>query len=88
MEGNEIWKYHDKTVLDCPTGIDVDLNCFVYVIGSHSYNLVVISPDWQQMQQLVTKEDGLVIPQAIYKTKNVIIIANYEKTIFKYKIMN
>ena len=45
MNGKQIWKFQDTSLLRSPQGVVVDNQGFVYVAGEKSGNIVVISPD-------------------------------------------
>jgi sugar lactone lactonase YvrE len=46
LYGTSQWEFNES-VLRCPLGISVDNDGNVYVVGFHSKNVVVISPDGQ-----------------------------------------
>ena len=46
LHGTTQWKFKDRRVLQVPRGITIDNGGNVYVVGRHSNNFVVISPDW------------------------------------------
>lgn len=54
------------SILDHPQGITVDNNRNVFVVGVNTCNVVVISPDGKQCRHILTKEDGLDRPAAIF----------------------
>jgi sugar lactone lactonase YvrE len=51
------WEFNDERVLQCPLGISVDNDGNVYVVGCHSNNVMVISPDGQRHRQLLASKD-------------------------------
>ena len=46
LHGTTQWEFKDRRVLRVPRGITIDNGGNVYVVGGHSNNVVVISPDW------------------------------------------
>ncbi|CAC5401305.1 unnamed protein product [Mytilus coruscus] len=64
--GAQVWEFEDKKVLDGPQGITVDSKGNVFVVGRHTCNVVVISPDGKQCKQILTKEDGLNRPTTLF----------------------
>jgi DNA-binding beta-propeller fold protein YncE len=45
MNGKQIWRFQDTSLLRSPQGVVVDNQGFVFVAGEKSRNIVVISPD-------------------------------------------
>jgi uncharacterized protein YjiK len=64
LAGDEIWSFHDDSVKQA-LGIAVDSNGNVFVAGTLSNNLIVISRDGKTSKTLLTVSDGLDIPRAI-----------------------
>ena len=48
LHGKTQWEFTDERVLRGSAGISVDNDWNVYVVGYHSDNVVVISPDGQR----------------------------------------
>ncbi|CAG2247779.1 unnamed protein product [Mytilus edulis] len=67
--GELVWKFKDEGVLEYPQGITIDNNRNAFVTGMDSCNVVVISPDGRQYNQILTKEDGLDRPTSIFFDK-------------------
>ncbi|XP_071123313.1 uncharacterized protein [Mytilus edulis] len=65
MQGVKQWEFKNENVLKNPFGISADNAGNVYVVGFHSNNVVVISPDGQTHRKLLTKRDGLYYPCSI-----------------------
>ncbi|CAC5374821.1 unnamed protein product [Mytilus coruscus] len=82
------WKYSD-VLLRKPYGITLDSNSNIYVAGSESNNIVVISPDGKQAKELFGASNGISSPRAIFyhKAKNVLLVANYYKDAFMYDVI-
>ncbi|VDI53651.1 Hypothetical predicted protein [Mytilus galloprovincialis] len=79
------WKYSDS-LLRKPYGITLDSFSNIYVAGSESNNIVVISPDGKQGREVIGPTDGMVNPRAIYfdKNKSMLLIASYNGVAFLY----
>ncbi|CAC5388609.1 unnamed protein product [Mytilus coruscus] len=60
----------------------------VYVAGSGTYNVVVISPDGQRYRQLLTSEDGLRFPSTLHyaTSTNKLLVANLSDEAFLYDV--
>jgi DNA-binding beta-propeller fold protein YncE len=52
MNGKEIWRFQDTSVLRSPRGVVVDNHGFVFVAGEESGNIVVISPDGNSSKEV------------------------------------
>ncbi|CAC5415258.1 unnamed protein product [Mytilus coruscus] len=50
--GTILWTFCDKSLLLSPLGISIDNDGHVFVVGSGSHNVVIISPDGQRYRQL------------------------------------
>ncbi|XP_071121526.1 uncharacterized protein [Mytilus edulis] len=86
LQGKIQWTFHNESVLKSPQGIDVDNDGNVYVVGSESNNLVVISPDGQQHRELLTTSDGLSNPLSLHysEMKNQLLVANLDNKAFLF----
>jgi WD40 repeat protein len=78
LHGITQWKFNDKRVLQCPRGMSVDSDGYVYVVGYTSNNVVVISPDGKRHMQLLSSKDGLVKPTVLEydKSTNRLLVVN------------
>ncbi|CAG2187032.1 unnamed protein product [Mytilus edulis] len=87
--GSRVWIFEDKLVLDEPEGISVDNNGHVFVVGEKSSNVVIISNDGKHHKQLLTKDDGLRSPSAIFldKENKKLLVANSSKSAFVFNIL-
>ncbi|XP_063418462.1 uncharacterized protein LOC134701266 [Mytilus trossulus] len=85
--GQVKWSYSDS-LLRKPYGITLDSHSNIYVAGSDSNNIVVISPDGKQAKELIRASDGLSKPHAVFfhKTKNVLLVANYNEVAFLFDV--
>ncbi|CAC5410186.1 unnamed protein product [Mytilus coruscus] len=85
--GQVQWKYANS-MLRKPYGITLDNNTNIYVAGSESNNIVVISKDGKQAKELIGASDGISNPRAIYfeKNKNVLLVTNYKEIAFLYDV--
>jgi hypothetical protein len=52
MNGKEIWRFQDTSVLRSPRGVVVNNEGFVFVAGEQSRNIVVISPDGNSAKEV------------------------------------
>ena len=88
LNGTTQWEFNDKRVLQGPRGISVDNDGNVYVVGQCSANVVVISPDGQRHRQLLSSNDGLVIPFVLdyEKSTNRLLIVNASESAFLFDV--
>ncbi|VDI23368.1 Hypothetical predicted protein [Mytilus galloprovincialis] len=86
--GSRGWTFKDNMVLNEPGGIAVDNNGNVYVVGEKSLNVVIISSDGKHHKQLLSEDDGLFTPSAIFldKENKKLLLANTSDTAFVYNI--
>jgi hypothetical protein len=66
VNGKVQWELYNENVLDSPIGITTDKNNNIYVVGSGSYNVVVISRDEQNYKVLLSERDGVRVPWGIH----------------------
>ncbi|XP_071149738.1 putative leucine-rich repeat-containing protein DDB_G0290503 [Mytilus edulis] len=87
FSGQVQWKYTDS-LLKRPHGITLDHKNNVYVAGSESNNIVVISKDGKQAKELVGSRDGISNPHALYfeKNKSILLVTNYNGVAFLYDV--
>ncbi|XP_052079883.1 uncharacterized protein LOC127718031 [Mytilus californianus] len=87
FSGQVQWTYSDS-LLTKPYGITLDSYSNIYVAGSESNNVVVISKDGKQAKQLIGSSDGILNPRAVFfhKTKNVLLVANYDGVAFLFDV--
>ncbi|CAG2199810.1 unnamed protein product [Mytilus edulis] len=83
FKGELLWTYKAST-LRKPCGITFDSDSNIYVAGSASNNIVLISSDGMNAKQLLDSSHGILDPRAIYfdKKDNVLIVANYQGSAF------
>ncbi|XP_063401787.1 uncharacterized protein LOC134686011 [Mytilus trossulus] len=86
--GYILWMFSDTRVLRGPLGISVDNNGNVFVVGLHTNNVVVISPDGQRSRQLVSSKNGLKSPQVLHydTSTNKLLVANEANDAFLYEV--
>ncbi|XP_063418484.1 uncharacterized protein LOC134701284 [Mytilus trossulus] len=89
FSGQVQWKYVDSTLLRKPYGITLDTYSNIYVAGSDSNNVVVISPDGKQAKELIGASDRLANPRALFfhKTKHLLLVANYKNGASVYDVI-
>ncbi|XP_052080359.1 uncharacterized protein LOC127718395 [Mytilus californianus] len=85
-DGSCVWTFKGTSVLKNPRGITVDNGENVFVVGETSSNLVILSNDGKQHRKILTDEDGLREPSAIFfdKQTSKLLIANKKETAFLY----
>lgn len=71
-----------------PSGITVDNDGNVLVVGEKSSNMVIISNDGNQHREILTDEDGLRKPTAIFfdKQTSSLLVANANVIAFLYNV--
>ena len=87
FHGKIMWKFSDISVLDTPYGISVDNDGNVFVVGYHTHNVVVISPDGKQHRQILSIDDGLKYPRTLHydQSTNKFLVANEINDAFLYE---
>jgi len=88
LHGTTQWEFKDERVLRGSNGISVDNDGKVYVVGCHSNNVVVISPDGQRHRQLLSSKDGLSYPRVLDydKSTNRLLVVNQSSTAFLFDV--
>ena len=88
LHGATQWEFKDNRVLQYPTGISVDNDGNVYVVGFSSNNVVVVSPDGQHHRQLLSSKDGLSSPSVLdyEKSINRLLVVNQSGTAFLFDV--
>ena len=88
LQGTTQWEFNDKRIIKGPRGISVDNDGNVYVVSQFSANVVVISPDGQRHRQLLSSNDGLVIPCVLdyEKSTNRLLIVNASESAFLFDV--
>jgi DNA-binding beta-propeller fold protein YncE len=78
FNGVKKWCYRNDLLKE-PKGITVDSNSNIYVAGSKSNNVVVISPDGKRAKQLLGISDGINSPRAICydEDRNHLLVVNH-----------
>jgi DNA-binding beta-propeller fold protein YncE len=74
--------------LKAPRSIDVDEYGNVYVVGTDSVNVIVISPDGKEHRQLLSKADRLDDPRALHYDRQTrqLLVANAARSAFSYSV--
>ncbi|CAG2201116.1 unnamed protein product [Mytilus edulis] len=80
IQGRLQWTFQNMSVLKHPKGIDVDNDGNVYVAGTNSQNVLVISPDGKRHREVLTLSDGLKDPMAIHFSglKNQLLVTDMD----------
>ena len=88
LHGTTQWEFNDKRVLQSPSGISVDNDGNVYVVGRRSNNVVVISPHGQRHRQLLSSKNGLVNPRLLEynKSTNRLLVVNVNESAFLFDV--
>ncbi|XP_063448795.1 uncharacterized protein LOC134728210 [Mytilus trossulus] len=78
-QGKPQWTFKNGSLLKVPRGIDVDKDGNVYVVGSRSNNVVVISPDGQRQREVLAAGDGIRCPYSLCfnHSKKQLLVANW-----------
>lgn len=87
-QGQVKWKFKDASILKYPLGVSVDTVGNVYVIGSDSCNVVVISPDGKRNRQILSAKEGLKNLSVLHYdlVTNQLLVANLRDTAFLYDV--
>ena len=88
LHGITQWEFNDDGVLQCPLGISVDNDGNVYVVGCHSNNVMVISPDGQRHRPLLASKDGLSCPRVLDydRSTNRLLVVDQNSTAFLFDV--
>jgi DNA-binding beta-propeller fold protein YncE len=88
LHGTTQWEFKDDRVLQGPLGISVDNDGNIYVVGFHSNNIVVFSPDGQRHRQLLSSKDGLSYPRVLDydRSTNRLLVVNNSRTAFLFDV--
>ncbi|XP_063427104.1 uncharacterized protein LOC134710649 [Mytilus trossulus] len=62
--GERLWTFKHKDI-ECPNGIALDINGFVYVASFKSNKIVAVSPDGKTCKTILSEADGIVSPIGI-----------------------
>ncbi|XP_063400041.1 uncharacterized protein LOC134684668 [Mytilus trossulus] len=88
FEGQLQWEFKEENVLKYPQGISVDNDGNVYVVGTSSNNVVVISHDGKHYRQIISSTVGLTSPQALHydQSTNSLLVANKQDRAFLFSV--
>jgi DNA-binding beta-propeller fold protein YncE len=88
LHGATLWEFKDNCVLQYPHGISVDNDGNVYVVCYYSNSVVVISPDGQRHNKLLSSKDGLSYPYVLDydKSTNRLLVVNKSSTAFLFDV--
>jgi hypothetical protein len=88
LHGTIQWESKDIHGLHGSSGISVDYDGNVYVVGYYSNNVVVISPDGQRHRQLLSSKDGLSSPCVLDydNSTNMLLVVNDRNTAFLFDV--
>ncbi|XP_063398053.1 uncharacterized protein LOC134682998 isoform X2 [Mytilus trossulus] len=82
------WEFENERVLRGPHGISVDNDGNVYVVGTRSNTIVVISHDGKRHRQILSSNEGLIEPQALHYDKSTcsLLVANKQGRTFVFDV--
>ena len=88
INGTVLWTFTDKSVLKDPRSIAVDDYGNVYVAGSNSTNVIVISPDGKEHRTLLSTADLHDKPRALHYDRQTrqLLVANTMTSAFIYSV--
>jgi len=88
LHGTTQWEFKDERDLCVPRGISVDNEGNVYIVGFHSNNVVVFSPDGQNHRQLLCDKEDLINPTVLDydKSSNRLLVVNKSTTAFLFDV--
>lgn len=86
--GTLMWEFRDVCILRFPQGITVDTNGIIFVLGLESSNMVTISPDGKQCNNILTRRDDLYKPRAIFfdNIRKQLLLTNPSYVAYVYKV--
>ncbi|XP_052059493.1 uncharacterized protein LOC127700067 [Mytilus californianus] len=88
FQGKIQWEFRERGVLRNPDGISVDKDGNVYVVGTGSNNVVVVSNDGKRHREILSSTEGLEKPQALhyYQSTNSLLVANQQARAFLFDV--
>jgi sugar lactone lactonase YvrE len=88
LHGTIQWESKDIHGIHGSSGISVDNDGNLYVVGYYSKNVVVISPDGQRHRQLLSSKDGLSSPSVLDydNSTNMLLVVNDRNTAFLFDV--
>ena len=88
LHGTTQWEFTDEHSLHGSSGISVDNDGNVYVVGYITNNVVVISPDGQRHRQLLSSKDGFSVPYVLdyHIYTNRLLVASQSSTAFLFDV--
>ena len=86
-DGSIIYQYSDPE-LSFPQGLYVDADDYVIVCGYRSNNLQMISPSGEKVSTLLSKKDGIWLPQSVaYRpTDGTLVVGCYDDDLHVFKL--
>jgi DNA-binding beta-propeller fold protein YncE len=86
MNGKQIWRFQDTSLLRSPRGVVVDNQGFVFVAGEKSRSIVVISPDGNSAKEKEVYQ--ISSPRGIRynKSENEILVCHTDRTASWFQI--
>jgi DNA-binding beta-propeller fold protein YncE len=84
LNGKDIWRFEDTSLLRSPRCVVVDNHGFVFVAGEQSGNIVVISPDGNATKEVYQ----ISSPRAMCydKNENKILVCHSDKKASSFQI--
>lgn len=88
FQGTTQWEFKNKRVLKNPQGISVDKDGNVYVAGTNSNSVVVVSHDGKHHRQILSNAEGLLKPQTVHydQSSDLLLVANKMGRAFLYDV--
>ncbi|XP_063437080.1 E3 ubiquitin-protein ligase TRIM39-like [Mytilus trossulus] len=89
VQGKILWTFQENCVLANPHGIDVDEIGNLYVVGTNSRNVVVISSDGQRYKEILSASDGLRQPFTLHfsESKKQLLVAESSDKAYVFNLM-
>lgn len=87
-DGTPVWEFIDDKVLQGPNGISLDDRGNVFVVGYNTSNILVISSNGKNYKQILTKENGLLDPIALFfdDLRKQLLVINGSKDAYLFNI--
>ncbi|CAG2226155.1 unnamed protein product [Mytilus edulis] len=88
FQGNTHWQFRGGDVLKSPHGISIDKEGNVYVAGTISNNVEVVSNDGKRHRQILSSTEGLKQPKVLHydQSTNSLLVANRMDSAFVYDV--
>lgn len=89
LQGNVMWKFADKDVKELH-GVTTDKHGNVYIVGSFTQNIIVITENGTHFKELISICDDVTYPIGIFynKSKDCLLVCSTKGKVFLFDILH